>query len=215
MIKESRDHCYILIILILALVLYISIFMLEFDGLRSPDEMDYAQIARHLYNGDGFVTSNIAPLSLALCNSIDNHPNLLRPPLYPLLVAASFHIFGIDDAALTLVSGFFYILLIPLIYLFAKEIFGTKVGLWAGIISLTSAVLVNYGMAGLTETTFICLFTLSLYLLYKRANPLFIGFLLGLCYLTRYNFLFMLPGVLWFVYKEYQNWKIETTLEYY
>jgi len=180
-IKPLKDRHYILFFLILALLLYASIFMLKFEGLRSPDQMDYAQIARHLYNGDGFITSSINPLSLAFYDSIKNHPNLWRPPLYPLLVSASFHIFGINDAAVTLVSGFFYILLIPLVYLFAKEMFGRKVGLLAGMISLTSVVLVNYGMAGLTETMFTFLFTLSLFLLYKRVNPLFIGFLLGLC----------------------------------
>lgn len=208
-VKDFKDGHYILIFLILALLLYASIFMFKFDGLRSPDQRNYAEIARHLYNGDGFVTSCINPLSLTFHSSIINHPTFVRPPLYPLLVYVSFHIFGINDAAVTLVSGFFYILLIPLVYLFAKEMFGIKVGLWAGMISLTSVVLVNYGMTGLTETMFTFLFTLSLFLLYKRVNPLFIGFLLGLCYLTRYNLLFIIPGLLWFMYKEYPNWKID------
>ena len=208
-IKPLKDRHYIVFFLILALLLYALVFMLKFEGLRSPDQMDYAQIARHLYNGDGFITSSINPLSLTFYDSIKNHPNLWRAPLYPLLVSASFHIFGINDAAVTLVSGFFYILLIPLVYLFAKEMFGRKVGLLAGMISLTSVVLVNYGMTGLTETMFTFLFTLSLFLLYKRVNPLFIGFLLGLCYLTRYNLLFIIPGILWFIYKEYPNWKID------
>lgn len=204
---QKQDWKLALIFLILAVSFYILIFSLKFDGLRSPDQMDYAQIARHLHNGDGFATSCITPLSLAFDSSIENHPNLWRAPLYPLFVSGSFYIFGINDAAVTLVSGLFYVLLIPLIYLFAKEMFSRRVGLCAGVISLTSMVLVDYSMTGLTEIMFTFLFTLSLFLLYKRISPLFIGFLLGLCYLTRYNLLFFLPGILWFIYREYPNWK--------
>ncbi|MFH1382598.1 MAG: glycosyltransferase family 39 protein [Chloroflexota bacterium] len=203
--RGLADYHYCLLFLLLAAALYALVFSLNFDGLRSPDQMDYAQIARHLYAGDGFETSYITPLSFAFNDSINNHPNLWRPPLYPLIVAAAFHIFGVNDAAVTIVSGFFYVALIPLVYLFGKEIFNRKVGLWAGAISLASVVLVNLGMQGLTETMFTFFFILTLYLLYRRTNPLLVGFVLGLCYLTRYNVLFLLPGVLWFMYKEYTN----------
>ncbi len=46
--KPLKNRHYILFFLILALLLYASIFLLKFEGLRSPDQMDYAQISKAL-----------------------------------------------------------------------------------------------------------------------------------------------------------------------
>lgn len=204
---QKEDTRYILILVVSAIVLYGTLFSLRFEGLWASDAFDYAQMARHIYNGDGFITSYIRPLSLAFNDSLENHPNLIKPPLFPLVVAASFYILGVNDTAVTLVSGFFYVMLVPLVYLFAREMFDRRVALWAGVISLTSLIILYFAMQGLTDIMFTFLFTFTLYLLYKRANPLLIGVLVGLCYLARYNMLAFIPGILLFMYLTYPNRK--------
>ena len=207
--KRIKEVWIVLLFFVLAILLYSSIFILKFNGLRSSDQMDYAQMARHLSKGEGFITSLINPLSLAFNNSVENHPNFWRPPMFPLVLSVLFHLFGSRDSIPILLSGFFFIILIPLVYIFARDVFNRRVGLWAGAITLTSLIFLDYSMTGLVESMFIFLFTLSLYLLYKKANTFYIGSLLGFCYLTRYNTLFLIPGFLWFIYKTYPTWKKE------
>ena len=72
----------------------------QFNGLRHPEAMDQAQVARNLARGDGFTTRFIRPLSLwrlaersaARDAMLDRHPDLLNPPAYPALLGALFYI---------------------------------------------------------------------------------------------------------------------------
>jgi len=57
--------------------------------LEALDAMEYADIARHLANGQGFTTGLIYPAELEY--GVDPaHPSLVRPPVWPLLIAADF-----------------------------------------------------------------------------------------------------------------------------
>ena len=79
---------------------------LEFNGLRHAEAMDQAQLARSLARGEGFTTQLIRPLSLGRLADLspshdavvlDNHPDLLNPPAYPLLLGALFYVMEKGD----------------------------------------------------------------------------------------------------------------------
>jgi hypothetical protein len=79
----------------------------QFNGLRHPEAMDQAQVARSLARGDGFRTQFIRPLSLwrlsektpARDAMLDRHPDLSHPPAYPALLSALFLIAAKGDLA--------------------------------------------------------------------------------------------------------------------
>lgn len=62
--------------------------------LTAPTVLDHAQLARHLANGDGFVTSVLRPLSLALHPQASPHRDLVNAPVHPLLLAGIFSVVG-------------------------------------------------------------------------------------------------------------------------
>jgi hypothetical protein len=70
----------------------------QFNGLRHPEAMDQAQVARNLARGEGFTTQFIRPLSLwrlaerssARDAMVDHHPDITHPPAYPALLGALF-----------------------------------------------------------------------------------------------------------------------------
>ncbi|MBI5683742.1 MAG: glycosyltransferase family 39 protein [Verrucomicrobia bacterium] len=74
----------------------------QFNGLRHPEAMDQAQVARNLARGDGFTTRFIRPLSIwrltersgARDAMLDRHPDISNPPAYPTLLGALFYIVG-------------------------------------------------------------------------------------------------------------------------
>ncbi|SER27572.1 glycosyltransferase family 39 protein [Natrinema salaciae] len=202
----SRETFHTIGLTLFAAILFGTV-VLQMDGLRTVDSIDYAQIARNIYRGDGFTTKEIYPLSLAFDDSLVHHPSFKRAPLFPLAVAASFVLFGVNHYAVYAISGFFYVLLVPVVYHFGKALFEKPVGLLAGIIVATSPLSIEYALSGLSEPLFTFLFTIALYLAYRRSNGALVGVALGLAYLTRYNVLLLLPGFLVFVSLHYDDWK--------
>ena len=82
-------------LLIVPPVIALVVLATKFDGLTEPVALDHAQVARHLVAGDGFATSALRPLSLAL-NPKGSllHPDLYNAPAHPALLAAVYLISG-------------------------------------------------------------------------------------------------------------------------
>jgi hypothetical protein len=69
----------------------------QFRGLREPAAMDAAQVARNLSEGKGMTTRCIRPFDIGFLGmgdsgpvDVDRFPEIRMPPLYPMLLAASF-----------------------------------------------------------------------------------------------------------------------------
>ncbi len=70
----------------------------QFRGLTSPEAMDYAQVGRNIALKGGFTTEYIRPVSMWYLIEhspshdpmIQDHPDIVHAPLYPLLLAAGF-----------------------------------------------------------------------------------------------------------------------------
>jgi tetratricopeptide (TPR) repeat protein len=66
-------------------------------GVTDIAALEHAQLARHIANGDGFVTSAVRPLSLALSPISKPLPDLVNAPLHPLLLAGAFSLGGASE----------------------------------------------------------------------------------------------------------------------
>ena len=81
-------------LLIVPPIIALVVLATKFDGLTEPVALDHAQVARHLVAGDGFATSVLRPLSLALNPKSSVHPDLYNAPAHPALLAAIYLISG-------------------------------------------------------------------------------------------------------------------------
>src|SRR6185503_7984775 len=109
-------------VLVLApLALLLLVMAGKFQGLSSPGGWDQAQIARHVAAGDGFATSLLRPLSLAIRPSIERHPDLSNAPGYPLLLAGVFSLGEPSDRAVAVTGLALWVISVWLTFLIAHR----------------------------------------------------------------------------------------------
>lgn len=93
-LRLIKSGLYLLFIMILMLMYTAT----QFRGLRDAQAMDSAQLARNLALQKSFVTKCVRPASMwyLIQNSrqhnpqIEQHPDIVNPPVYPMLLAAAF-----------------------------------------------------------------------------------------------------------------------------
>lgn len=129
----------------------------QFRGFDTEAAMDYAQLGRNMAQTHRYVTQCVRPVSIATVSAhtfdgdarIDRHPELIRPPLYPAILAANFKFFDLVGVNLFPVSAafqgiriypaeqwvivpvhhFFTALSGLLLYLLGRKLFSHKIGL--------------------------------------------------------------------------------------
>jgi 4-amino-4-deoxy-L-arabinose transferase-like glycosyltransferase len=187
-------------------VLVLMVFVAKFDHLSDVNAIDYAQIARNVSEGKGFTTSAVTPLALALTGkSQKSIPDVSRPPLWVSALALAMRVGGANDRVVVFASIVFLLLTLGLIYVLGRMFFDEGIGIYAVAITAISTGLMVQAMTGL-ETPFLAfLITLlfGLLLLHGRSNgptgvywSLLSGVLLGLCFLTRFECLAIVPAIL-------------------
>jgi 4-amino-4-deoxy-L-arabinose transferase-like glycosyltransferase len=195
----------ILVFAIIGLVLIV--FVAKFENIIDPNVADYAQIARHVASGEGFVTSAVSPLSLSVVPRIEDHPELSRPPLYICFLALVMLIGGATDKFVALTAMFFFLATLLLTYIIARRCFSDQVGIFAVLITLLSVPLLQHAISGPDTTLLTFLVTLLFGTLFWREKsdkmdairwPIASGIVLGLCYLTRYEAAALVPAVLFY-----------------
>jgi 4-amino-4-deoxy-L-arabinose transferase-like glycosyltransferase len=113
---------------LVALVIRLAVVPFVFDEWMSPYNIahyEQGNVARALLAGHGFGS----PFR-------SNQPSAIMPPVYPLVVAALFHIFGVHTSAamiavLSLNCMFSALACIP-VFLIAKRSFDPQTAMWAG-----------------------------------------------------------------------------------
>jgi 4-amino-4-deoxy-L-arabinose transferase-like glycosyltransferase len=183
---------------------------LMFPGLTNADALDFAQIGRSLVEGRGFSTSVIRPLTLPMGTDLLHLPDTTHGPLYPFCLALGFGIFGVKDSTVALVSGTFFLLTIPLVYLLGCRVGNKTVGRLAAIVFTANALNLEYAVSGLHISLYIFL-TTALFLIlhrlatfaYDREKPrnaplpkgafFLSGLLTGLLYLADPVFFWVIP----------------------
>lgn len=172
----------VLLIAGLALVVRLA-YLAWFVGPNYQPELDareYSDIAASLATGRGFALA-------------DGTPTAIRPPLFPLLLAAVYRLAGVENYGAGLVFQAFIGVGIVLATLAVGQRFGRQVGVLAGLIAATYPLLVFAGGSLLTEPLFILLVVLAMNAgLAALAKPsvkqgVWLGLWLGLAGLARPN----------------------------
>ncbi len=186
---RGKTVVYWVLLVLLALSLSLVYTASQFRGLDKREAMDQAQLARNLATGKGFTTDVIRPLSLWQLKTfradhkalVENHPDLINPPLYPALLAGLFRLFPatifnaeVNDRIYVperwIILPFDQICLllsVLLVYLWAKQLFDQRVAITAGLLLLFSDTLWQYGVSGLLTNLLLLLLLLALYCLYR------------------------------------------------
>ncbi len=140
----------------------------QFRGFDTEAAMDYAQLGRNLAQSHRYVTQCIRPASIATVSAhsfggdaqIGRHPELIKPPLYPAILAANFKFYDLVGVDLFPVSTafqgmriypaeqwvvvpvhhFFTALSGVLLYLLGRKLFSHKIGLLSVLTYFLSAM---------------------------------------------------------------------------
>jgi len=115
-----------IVLVLLPLGLAVLLAAVKVQPLRAPRAMDHAQLARHLVEGQGFVTSVVRPLSLTIAPAKPNPPDLYNAPLHPLLLSYCLKGQGDPNRAVALTGIGLWVVSIWLTFLVARNWFGSR-----------------------------------------------------------------------------------------
>lgn len=177
---------------------------LAVDGLWRPDAFDYAQIARELAEGHGFVSRHaIYALHLEWLAShgllASDWPNLHRFPLPSLLMAAGFRLFGAVDAVVVGYGVVLHAATSGLLFAWARSAVSLPAAVACVLLFTLNGALLEIGVSGLSEPPVILGVTAALYAAWRQersgslAPSLAAGLCLGLAGLARTNAVFAAP----------------------
>lgn len=169
--------------------------------LSFSDAAKFADIARNVVQGKGFVT-NYSFFDKGVVDFGGSFPASFTPPAMPYAIAMFFKLFGISDASVIATSAFFFILTVIFTYLLAKELFGKTVGVLASSIVLINQTILDYAKTGASETLFMFEIVAIPYLmlLKKRWATVISYLLLVISYFTRPQaFIFIAAYILFYL----------------
>jgi 4-amino-4-deoxy-L-arabinose transferase-like glycosyltransferase len=169
------------LLVILGIGAYLRLWNLEhlFNAIHDYDEGVYTLGAR-------FITEGQLPYRDFI---------LAHPPLYSLILAAIYKIFGYNFFFAKYLSVALSLACIPLLYLVGKKMYRPGVGLAAAAIFAVSPEIVYFGRRCVQESLGLFLIILALYFVFdyldskKNSRLLFCGILLGLTVATKYIFI--------------------------
>ncbi|HLK56018.1 MAG TPA: glycosyltransferase family 39 protein [Chthonomonadaceae bacterium] len=159
--SEIRFRTWVLAIAMLAgpPLLFIMYSKGMFPGLTNRDALDFAQLGHNISQGRGFSTYILRPLALTHGDNPMMQPDVVHSPLYPFLLALAFAIAGAKDTVVAAVSGIFYLLTIPVLYILGVRLFNRAVALLTVLTFSVNALMLEYAASGTHLTLFIFLMT--------------------------------------------------------
>jgi hypothetical protein len=129
----------------------------QFRGFDNEAAMDYAQLGRNLSQSNRYITQCVRPVTIATVSAhtfdgdarIGRHPEIIKPPLYPAILAGGFKFFnlvGIDlfpdstvfqgiriypaeQWVIVPINHFFSALSGLMLYLLGRKLFSHKIGM--------------------------------------------------------------------------------------
>lgn len=146
------------------------------DRLHFDDEFEYRKMAENFLAGGGLMPGETM--------------KAFRPPLYPLLLAAVLRMFGFSLTGIRILQALFSTVTVVLIWLLGERLFSKRVAWISGWVSAVYPFFVFYSGFLLTETLFVFLVVLSVFLVMEipkggRATSLAAGAAIGLSGLCR------------------------------
>jgi 4-amino-4-deoxy-L-arabinose transferase-like glycosyltransferase len=136
--SANTNLAYPLVLLLIA----ISVFLYGLGGrpLEDWDEAIYAQIAKEMVQSGDWLT-----LHWEFQNWFE------KPPLLMWTTAVFYRLFGVKEFWSRAASAFSGIGVVALVYLLGKHLYSARVGFLAGLISLTTFLLVAFARVGMTD----------------------------------------------------------------
>ncbi len=185
------------------------LFAIYYIGLKGgqptlwPGSYEYSQVARNIADGRGLVTNTASVLEFWFLGKAGMPiPYFFHDAGNSLLLAVFFKVFGARDSVIGLMSGTFFILCVPLTFLFASKLFNRRTAVVAALLVLVNTELLVFSVTGHSEVPYAFFFTLFLYLLYtqrSRVGLVLTGAVLGALVVLRSNTLPFLPWFLLFL----------------
>ena len=173
---SRANRKFLLGIIVIAVILRVGTIALFHPPLIS-DDRDYDAIARSLAQGDGF--------------TLDGNPTAYRLPGYPLLLAATYAVFGDSKMPIRMVQVIADVISCLLLFSIGKKMFSEKVGLLAAAILALFPIQVLYVSHLMTETIFTTILLLIVWVVVEEneshgpAQCIILGVLTGLGMLMR------------------------------
>ncbi len=178
------------LLLLLVVVIGIRLATFNINNSFSWDESVYLGLAESLADGKeyGYIGNN--------------NVEAFRPPVFPVLIAGLFSIFGTDIAVAQFFVSLLFVVSILIFYITLKSFYSEKVSLLATLFLATNHLVVFFSNRIFVEMLSMLLVVLSFYLFVKMRKDVrfFVPFAttLVLAVLTRYN-LFAIP-VIYLIY---------------
>jgi 4-amino-4-deoxy-L-arabinose transferase-like glycosyltransferase len=150
---------------------------------------EYARIAENLVKHGAYV-------------GLSGEPELMFPPLYPILLALGSLIVGSVDGATRLVPFLAGVLLVPAVFAVARLLYGPRVALGAAALTALHPLLIDLSGSAFSEGPYLLLMVMSLYWGLRSLDAdtlgpmVWCGVMCGLAYLTRPEAFFYLIVVL-------------------
>jgi len=180
--ERSVSRRVMLLAFLLAIAVRICIAW--YSGAAQPQEIRYITIARGILSGQGYV-------------GLDNRfPDIIQPPVFPLMLAAALALPGSDLALSRGVAILFGALLVFPGAAVARRLFGEKTARRLAVLIAVYPLLTHISSAAITESTFAVFVTAGALCLWRGLDPgaagrarardfLLAGVLFGLSFLTR------------------------------
>jgi 4-amino-4-deoxy-L-arabinose transferase-like glycosyltransferase len=169
----------------------------HYQGVSGSDDLEYASIARNVLRGQGVTTQHLYPVDLALWGRVP-HPEIAHPPGLPLLIAGSFMIFGVNDAAAVAPSAIAWIACVAMAAWLAHRLFGGVAGWVTGFLLAVNPEALGLAVSVLSELPAALLVMMSACLLLAGAgtgSALAAGMAFGVGQAFRENLLLAAPGM--------------------
>ena len=164
--QVEKKPLFVLFLILIGTLFSFGYYYLSTSGyLTFSDGAKFADIARNLMEGKGYginFTFFTKPKTAAIASGVFSAKWV--PPLMPFSIFLSFLILGVNDIAVIFTSGSFYIGSILLIYLIGEKIFGRLTGMLSALAFAVNVNLLDYATSGASETLFIFLILLPIYL---------------------------------------------------
>jgi 4-amino-4-deoxy-L-arabinose transferase-like glycosyltransferase len=145
-LATALEDRLLLTILAAAFLLRIAVIAFSHDFKPVADPADYDRIAVSLADGHGFGATALAE---------PGTPSALRPPLYPLLLGATYRIAGQSWTAARTLEALLGVVFVLLLFLLARRLYGRRVALVAGALAAVMPTLVVLNASLLSETLFL------------------------------------------------------------
>ena len=143
---DRRSAVFFGVVLFVALVVRLGAVALTPDLELAADPANYDLHARSITAGNGYPDSTVTPAG---------GPSAIRPPGFPLFVAATYAVSGDRVTAARVGQALVGTIVVALVALLAWRLFGATVGLLTGALAAVFPPLVIGGMTLLSEPLFV------------------------------------------------------------